>query len=72
MADPLPEEAAAETAAALESSSELDGRDEDEDEGDWREALSKHGKVYYWNVKTRETRWEKPASMSSGPTEQAA
>lgn len=32
----------------------------EEEESDWREALANTGKAYYWNVKTRETRWEKP------------
>lgn len=38
---------------------EEDSEDEDE-EGEWREALAQTGKKYYWNAKTRETRWEKP------------
>merc|ERR1712136_346086 len=29
-------------------------------EGDWREAISVTGKTYYWNVKTRESRWSNP------------
>ena len=27
---------------------------------EWREAISKTGKIYYWNIKTRESHWEKP------------
>jgi hypothetical protein len=31
--------------------------------GLWRKAISVEGKTYYWNVKTRESRWDKPTSM---------
>lgn len=33
---------------------------EDDDLGDWREAMAVNGKPYYWNVKTRESSWTKP------------
>jgi len=35
--------------------------EEEEEEGDWRPALANTGKTYYWNIKTRETRWDKPS-----------
>ena len=28
----------------------------------WREAVAPDGKIYYWNIKTKESRWEKPAN----------
>ena len=34
---------------------------EEEQESDWREEFAPTGKRHYWNVKTRESRWEKPA-----------
>ena len=27
----------------------------------WREAVAPDGKIYYWNINTKESRWEKPA-----------
>jgi hypothetical protein len=45
---------------------ELEEEEKEEEElGEWREALDVTGKKYYWNVNTRESRWEKPDSMSS-------
>lgn len=29
--------------------------------GEWRQALAANGKTYYWNVKTRESRWTDPS-----------
>ena len=37
---------------------------EDEEEGEWREALANTGKAYYWNVRTLETRWDKPSEST--------
>ena len=31
------------------------------DKGEWKEAVSGSGKVYYWHTRTRETSWVKPA-----------
>jgi cytochrome b pre-mRNA-processing protein 3 len=31
---------------------------------EWREALDERGRVYYWNVRTRASSWEEPASIS--------
>ena len=28
----------------------------------WREAVAPDGKIYYWNINTKESRWEKPAN----------
>lgn len=42
---------------AAASEDEDDGEDE---ESEWRSALANTGKTYYWNVKTRETSWDKP------------
>jgi len=32
-------------------------------EGEWRQAISEGGEVYYWHTKTRETSWTKPDAM---------
>ena len=32
----------------------------DSGKGEWKEATSASGTVYYWNTKTRETSWIKP------------
>mmetsp|Transcript_69284 Transcript_69284/g.139360 ORF Transcript_69284/g.139360 Transcript_69284/m.139360 type:complete len:329 (+) Transcript_69284:79-1065(+) len=45
-------------AAAKEAVAAKEDGEEDDDE--WREALANTGKTYYWNIKTRESRWEKP------------
>ena len=34
--------------------------DAEETESEWREALANTGKTYFWNVRTRETRWDAP------------
>jgi hypothetical protein len=42
---------------------EEEGEEEEEEErekGDWKMAYSETGRVYWWNVKTRESVWEKP------------
>lgn len=31
---------------------------------EWREATAPDGRTYYWNIRTRETRWEKPAEKT--------
>ena len=51
--------------ASPSSSSSSSGSDagdaaEDEGEGEWKRAISNEGKVYYWNTKTRESRWTAP------------
>ena len=67
--DPLGDEKEKETVEmSLEASiiseeeKEEDDEQDDDDDSEWQEALANTGKVYYWNVKTRETRWEKPTS----------
>ena len=37
-----------------------EGEAKEEAESEWREALANTGRTYYWNVRTRETRWDKP------------
>jgi len=44
-----------------------DGREEREEEegeedkrGEWRTAFSEQGRMYYWNVRTRVSTYEKP------------
>lgn len=49
----------AEVAGAL-ANGQVEEKEEEEEEGEWREALANTGKKYFWNVNTRETRWEKP------------
>jgi len=39
----------------------IEATDVDEEEGEWREALSVAGKKYFWNIRTRETRWDRPS-----------
>jgi len=46
-----------EAAKADLDSSELE---KEEEEGEWREALALDGRRYYWNVRTRESRWDRP------------
>lgn len=41
----------------------LENEKEEDELGDWREALDVTGKTYYWNVVTRESSWEKPKEM---------
>jgi hypothetical protein len=38
----------------------IEGAEAEEEGGVWRAALANTGKTYYWNIETRETRWEKP------------
>jgi len=33
------------------------------DAGEWATANDKHGRVYYYNKRTRETRWDPPPSL---------
>lgn len=35
-------------------------RTEEEVQGDWRTAYAEDGRMYYWNVKTRASSWDKP------------
>ena len=28
--------------------------------GEWRTAFAENGRMYYWNVRTRESSWDKP------------
>jgi len=45
----------------VDLSTKLDSADQEEAENsDWRETLAPNGKLYYWNVRTRESSWEKP------------
>jgi len=46
--------------AKLAAEEDADGATDDDDLGEWREALAVNGKRYWWHVKTRESRWEKP------------
>lgn len=56
------EAAAASGAGGASTDGSGGGEAEEEEEGEWREALANTGKTYYWNVRTRETRWDKPQS----------
>ncbi len=47
--------------AAVAAEVDAGADDDDDDEGEWREALDVTGKKYFWNTRTRESRWEKPA-----------
>jgi len=38
--------------------------DVDEELGEWRKALTEAGKVYWWNVRTRESRWDDPMAAA--------
>lgn len=49
--------------AAKQVEGKEEGKEEEEEgdeRGEWRTAFSEQGKVYYWNVRTRESTWEKP------------
>jgi len=46
--------------AKLALEAELDAATDDDELGEWREALAVNGKRYWWHIKTRESRWEKP------------
>ena len=32
------------------------------DLGEWREAITVRGEAYWWNVRTRESRWKRPGA----------
>ena len=53
------EEDSANTASTNRSSSSSSSGT-DGGKGEWKEATSASGTVYYWNTKTRETSWIKP------------
>jgi len=46
--------------AMLAEEAAVDAASDDDALGEWREALAVNGKRYWWHVKTRESRWEKP------------
>ena len=48
-------------AAGERAAQEGEGEGEEGDaRGEWRTAFSEQGRVYYWNVRTRESTWDKP------------
>jgi hypothetical protein len=41
------------------------GQYETSDQWEWQETITDDGQTYYWNTRTNETVWEKPAAMAS-------
>jgi hypothetical protein len=52
------------TLASSGALAEEDGH-ADGEESEWRTALAANGKTYYWNTRTRESRWSLPSPPSA-------
>jgi cytochrome b pre-mRNA-processing protein 3 len=56
---PMVRQGMSNNAAGSEIDDELEEAIDDEG-GEWKEAITPAGKIYYWNTKTRESRWQRP------------
>lgn len=55
-----PVQAAATAAGAEAAKQEEEGEAVEDPRGEWRTAFTEDGRIYYWNVRTRASTWQKP------------